>query len=254
MTPFCINDEDFADLPEITKRIRYCLLNKVGFSLVRIGDAENQVMAQGYIIPDNVIQKIWWAENEDWTGIRLPNFEARDRLIDSIKEADIVGVLHQSEAYVWKPLTEKIFTFCQIKPRQICYAFINVYFPDSLEFIKLLKKYGLLIIGKQGWQFASLLKNTFGIEPRGIISISSYNEIPLVLTKTEKIDFDLAIISAGSNAIILATAIARQGKVALDFGRAIHPQFWQKYSLHMHNPVNTYNVSQPLIHDNFPSD
>lgn len=252
MVPFCINDEDFADLPEIIKRIRYCLLNKVGFSLVRVGDAENQVMAQGYIMPENAIKKIWWADNEDWTGIRLPNYEARDRLIASVKQADMVGVLHQTESYVWKPLTEKVFTVCEIRPRQICYAFINVYFPDSLEFINLLQKYKVLIIGKQGWQFASLLKTTFGIEPGGIISISSYHEIPQVLAKTEKIDFDLALISAGSNAIILATVIAQRGKVALDIGRALNPQFWQKYGLHMHNPVNSYNVGQPLIHDNFP--
>jgi len=49
---FGINDEDFINLPEIIRRIRYCLRNQLGFSLVRVGDTENEVKAQGTIYPE----------------------------------------------------------------------------------------------------------------------------------------------------------------------------------------------------------
>lgn len=214
-------------LPEIFKRLRYCLRNQVGFSLIRVGDAENQVMAQGSVYTIEDINNIWWANDENWTGIVLPNFKARDRLIASVKEADIVGVLHQSEEYEWKHLSEEVFAHYIIKPRILCYAFINVYMLNHPELIALMKMYRVLLIGKASPEFAVLLKSRFDINVAGTIIINNYFDIPQVLHQANYIDYELALISAGSNAVILATALAQQGKVAVDFGSAMKAKLWE---------------------------
>lgn len=226
MKLFTILEEDFIGLPELLQRVRYCLRNNVGFSLVRIGDAENQVMAQGLVYSEEEIRNIWWANNEDWTGVILPNYSARDMLIASIKTADIVGVLHQSEEYEWKTLSEKIFASYDIKPRQLCYAFINTYMINNPDLITLMKRHRVLLIGKHAPSFADLLKSRFRIEAAGAIVINNYYNIPRVLSLARYIDYELALISAGSNAVILSAILARQGKVAIDFGSAMRIELW----------------------------
>lgn len=224
---FTILEEDFVQLPEIIKRIRYCLRNRIGFSLVRVGDAENQVMAQGSIYTKEQINHIWWANNENWTGVILPNYKARDRLVASVQAADIVGVLHQSEEYEWRTLTEEVFAHFNIKPRQLCYAFINVYMVNHPELLALMKQHRFLLIGKTAPEFAVLLKKRFNIDAAGSIPISNYYEIPDVLWQASQIDYEMALIAAGSNAVILATSLAQQGKVAIDFGSAMKTSLWQ---------------------------
>ncbi|NLB53968.1 MAG: hypothetical protein GX808_13675, partial [Syntrophomonadaceae bacterium] len=71
MADFCIQKDDFAQLADIMRRVRYCLRNGIGFSLVRVGDAENQVLAQGSVYGEESIKQIWWAEYPEWTGITL---------------------------------------------------------------------------------------------------------------------------------------------------------------------------------------
>lgn len=226
MKPFTILEEDFIQLPEIIRRIRYCLRNKVGFSLVRVGDAENQVMAQGLVYTLEEIKNISWANDESWTGVTLPNYKARDRLISSVKKADIVGVLHQSEEYEWKNMSEEVFAFYEIKPRQLCYAFINIYMVNHPDLIALMKKHRILLIGKNAPAFAMLLKTRFNINAAGSVIINNYNDIPQVLQQASYIDYEMALISAGSNAVIMTATLAQQGKVAIDFGSAMKPQLW----------------------------
>ncbi len=226
MSNYYIHKEDLAELPEIIRRIRYCLRNQMGYSLVRIGDAENQVLAQGTIYSEEHIEKIWWADRPDWTGITLPDYAARDRLIASIKQADIVGVLHQNDEYEWRPLTEAVFSLYDIKPPDICYAFINMYLPANLKFKKLLQEYRVLLIGNMAGAFADYLQRKQGVKAAGIIKIGHFREIPAVIRDAAEIDYDIALLSAGSNAVILAPQIASHQKVALDIGRAMNPCFW----------------------------
>lgn len=249
LSNFIINKEDFVELPEILKRIQYCLRNDIGFSLIRIGNAENQVMSQGYIYTEEEIRKLGWVDNEDWTGIILPNYEARDRLIESVKKADMVGVLHQTEDFAWSPLTEKIFSRFEIKPPQICYAFINVYLVNCQQFLSLMQQYNTLFVGKAAPQFASLLKSKFNITSAGEVVIHNYNEIGCVMNTIKQIDYDLAVISAGSNAVILATLLAQQGKVAIDFGRVMEPCYWESSPSDLNNSA----VNKDLVYHNILS-
>jgi len=227
MGKFVINKEDFAQLPEILVRMRYCLRNQVGFSLVRVGDAENQVMAQETLYSEPELRQIWWANNEDWTGITLPNYKAGNQLINAVRQADMVGVLHQDECELWRPLTETVFSNYALRPRQICYAFINIYLPDYPEFVDLMKQYRVLLVGKPAPLFAEWLHERWQITAHSIV-ISNFQQLPLVLEAINQVDYDLALIAAGSNAVILAPILAGQGKVALDIGRAMNPQFWEE--------------------------
>ncbi len=224
---FTIMEEDFVHLPEILKRIRYCLRNNVGFSLVRVGDAENQVMAQGTIYDLEEINQIWWRHNQNWTGITLPNYAARDRLIESLKSADLVGVLHQDQEFIWRPLTEKVLTVYDIKPRQICYAFINIYLAGNPELVELMKTHRVILVGKGARELATHLQQEYGMQISGTVSIKHYRELRLTLERIDRMDYDLALIAAGSNAVILSVMLAERGKVAIDIGRGIEPERWK---------------------------
>lgn len=242
MEKFEILTEDFVLPEQILQRIRYSLRNKVSFSLVRIGDAENQILAQGVIYNEKQINLIAWANDENYTGITLPNYEARDKMIQSLKKADMVGVLDRNEVYTWKPLTEKLFPIYDIRPKQICSAFVNTNWPDNYEFISLMKSCRLLLIGKPAEAFAQFLYSRYRVNTAAAISIKNYSEITDVLSRTSNIDYDLALLSAGSNAVILAAELARRGKVAIDFGHAMDIALWKKKELPLHmkvaSPVN----------------
>jgi hypothetical protein len=227
MGKFLIKKEDFAQLPEILVRIRYCLRNQVGFSLVRVGDAENQVMAQDTCYTAAELKQIWWANDVNWTGVTLPNYTACQQLIKAVRQADIVGVLHQDECELWRPLTEKVFSHYDLRPRQICYAFINIYLPDYPEFIELMQQYRVLLVGKPAPWFAAWLHERWRITAYNL-RLGSFEQLPAILTAIDQIDYDLALIAAGSNAVILASALAGRGKVALDIGRAMNPHFWEE--------------------------
>lgn len=228
MGKFVILAEDFISSEQIMQRIRYSLRNKVGFALVRIGDAENQILAQGVIYSEKQINCIAWADDENYTGITLPNYEARDKMIQSLKDADVVGVLDNDKLYTWKALSEMLFTIYDIRPKQICYAFVNTNWPGNYEFISLMKFCRLLLIGKSAREFADFIYSQYRIEAAGTISIRNYHEIPDVLSRARGIDYDMALLSAGSNAVIIASEMARQGKIALDFGRAMDIDLWKK--------------------------
>ena len=227
MEGFLIQEEDFVQLPEITRRMRYCLRNQVGFSLVRVGDGENLVMAQGMIYGEEQIKKIAWAKNESYAGVTLPNYEARDRVIAGVRNADIVGVLSQDEAYDWTPLTQEIFGLCNIKPRQICYAFINTYLANYPEFIHLLRHYKVLLIGKPAITLAGLLKEKLDIQVVKTVPLNNYCGIPTCMAQISRLDYELVLISGGINAVIMAPMLASQGKVAIDFGSGWEPKYWQ---------------------------
>lgn len=250
MPKFSIDEKDFMDLSEMIQRIQYCLHNHLGFSLVRVGDAENQVMSQGILYTEEELKKIWWANNTEWTGITLPNYEAREDLVLSIKKADVVGVLHQTGNYMWKPMTEYLFDYYSIQPKQICYAFLNTYFPRSREFISLLQDSKVLYIGNPAGQFAQLMQLKFGICPAGVIPIQQYDQIPEVLKAAGQIHYDLALISAGINANILAVRLAEEGKAAIDFGRAMSSEYWENHGSHTEKTGYSNNICQPGVGDN----
>ncbi|MEN6463384.1 MAG: GT-D fold domain-containing glycosyltransferase [Syntrophomonas sp.] len=226
MYPFVIEHYPYVELPEVIEQMRYCLDRKTGFSLVRIGDGENIVMAQGLVYSEEAIRNYGWTNNEDYTGIVLPNYEAISMLIAGVKTASVVGVLHQTEAFEWRYLTERVFSAYDVRPRQLCYAGINLYMPNNPHIIDLIKNHRVLLIGKTAPVFGDMIYQKFNTVAVGSIIINNFFDISRVLHQATDFDYELALISAGSNAVILAPLLAQLGKVAIDFGSAMSTHLW----------------------------
>ena len=227
-------DEKLLSELEVLRRIHKALRHKKPFSLVRIGDGENIVLAQGKFLTNQEIRQSYWVQQGLRTGgkgVELPNLTLRNRMLNGIKEADIVGICRRHNDEVAAPprfkrvLTNKIFDYYRLRPPALCYVFCNRKMVAYRYFWKILHRYRTLLISKWADQYARRIKDKYTSLPpqiAGTIDFQHYDQIPTVLKMVGKFDFDLALISAGVNAVILAPAIAkRYRKVAIDFGKTM---------------------------------
>lgn len=226
MYSFVIEQHPYVELPEVIEQIRYSLDRKTGFSLVRVGDGENVVMAQGLVYSEESIRNIGWTNNEDYTGIVLPNYEAIGMLIAGVKNASVVGVLHQTGAFEWRALTERVFSAYDVRPHQLCYAGINLFMPNNPHIIDLIRNHRVLLIGKAAPAFGDMIYQKFNTVAVGSIIINNFFDISRVLCQATNFNYEIALIAAGSNAVILAPLLAQLGKVAIDFGSAMNTYLW----------------------------
>jgi hypothetical protein len=204
--------------------------HKKPFSLVRIGDGENICLAQRTVWPIKRVVKEPWAiiAKRGGKGVTLPNLGLRDRMVAGIRRANVVGTLGAGDKliraprYLKRPLTNAVFAYFRLSPRLTCDACINRYSARDKDFWKLLRGRRILLISKHAKYMKKILGQRRGMRVVGTIPFSHYNQIGRTLERVGAIrnSFDLALISAGVNAVILAPGIARStGKVALDFGQ-----------------------------------
>jgi hypothetical protein len=161
-------------------------------------------------------------------GVSLPSLRLRDRMVTGIRRATLVGVLAKDNKLIRaprnlkRPLTDAVFAYFRLSPRLTCDACINRYAARDNDFWKLLRGRRILIISKHAHYMKRILEQRRGMRVVGTIPFSHYKQIDGTLARVKGMrkTFDLALISAGVNAVILAPGIARStGKVALDFGK-----------------------------------
>lgn len=224
---FC--PEDYATPALIVDRIGHSQASGRPFSLIRLGDGELMVLAQELVYSlDWIKNNVAWGGCNTYCGVRLPNLELRDRMIDSIARADMVGVFADDE------FTRQVFNAVGIQPRSICYAFENVYLPMYKPFVDLIRHHPPLLVGRPAEQFARFLYEKLGVVVPGIVPINGYEEIDTCIEAMVGIGHEWSLVSAGCNATVICTTMADQwGKVAIDFGHApdnamspAYPDYW----------------------------
>lgn len=229
-----VPDQNLLSEIEVLRRIEKALETKKPFSLVRIGDGENIVLSQYRLMSEKEFMNTYWAKHgreQQSKGVILPNTRLRDLMVRSIRRASIVGICKNHGDEMLAPLdykrklTNKLFDYYHLQPKNLCYVFINRKIVSHSMFWDILHRYRILLISKWSWQFKDLImKNYASLQPKivGCINFNDYNEIPAVLRKIGQYQFDLALVSAGVNAVVLAPMIAEiYGKVAIDFGKTM---------------------------------
>ena len=241
-----VTDEKLLTEAEMLKRIENALANKKPFSLVRLGDLENLVLGQfKFFSRDKIIdfplhrkcnKRKFTSKGKLYVkyprkGIVLPSIQLREQVIEAIRKANVVGVCRYNNDEINAPdkykreLTNKIFDHYKIRPANLTYVFVSRKMVAYRQFWELVHRYRTLLISSFAKDFAELIKNKYAaLKPNivGSIDFTDYNQIPETLEKLKEYHFDLALISAGVNAVIMAPKIARRfGKVALDFGRCM---------------------------------
>lgn len=229
-----ISDRQLVPTIQVLNRILIALKQKKAFSLVRIGDGENIVLAQNVLIRPKEILKTYWVKQSDTgrgKGITLPNLNLRNKMVKAIRLANLVGICRQKNDEVSVPsrykreMTNKLFDHFHLKPSNLCYVFVNRQMVSYRLFWEMLHRYRTLLISKWATAYAEKINRDYPfLKPRivGCVDFTHYQKIPATLASIEKYRFDLALISAGVNSVLLAPAIAeRFGKVALDFGKTM---------------------------------
>ncbi|GBF33460.1 hypothetical protein DCCM_2561 [Desulfocucumis palustris] len=197
--------------------------NKKPFSLVRIGDGENFILAQNTV---HTVQELIGMYNvvagNKYSGIAIPNIEARDRLLDAVRRATVVGFLNQRDNYCWYPMTEKIFNHYGLNPPGTCYAFINYHLVRIPKFYHIFRDAKILLVGKPMAGLAKILINRYGFTNiTACLNLRHYWDLDIVLQQMSGIDYQVALIAAGANAVIVALAAMDAGKIGLDLGHAV---------------------------------
>lgn len=226
---------------QVLARIKEALDDRRPFSLVRIGDGENVIMAQKSVWSLKAVLKTPWAKRANHPvrtrsarlghkekGVTLPNLKLRNLMVQSVRKADIVGILPVKDKIkapkrVRRPLTNKIFRYYKLKPRFICDAFINREFASKQEFWEVLRNKRVLLITEHAKKLKEVLQSDpYKLEISGTFIFTHFKQISRTLKQVAamKDKFDIALISCGVNAVVLAPEVARlTGKVAIDFGK-----------------------------------
>jgi hypothetical protein len=230
-----VSDKSLLSEKDVLKKMHYALLGKHPFSLVRIGDGENIVLGQNTFLKPQTFLNTYWvkesSQKDKSKGVVLPCLKLRDQMVESISKADIVGIcrhkeheLHVSSKYK-RELTDKIFEHYNISPKQLCHVFVNRKMISHRIFWEIIHNYRTILISKWANEYAGYITQKYlNLKPNiiGCIDFQDYHQIPETLEKLSQYQFDLALISTGVNAVVLAPKVAElYGKVAIDFGKTM---------------------------------
>lgn len=228
-----VPDDQFLTVRQAISKIKDALEQKKPFSLVRVGDGENIVLAQDSAMTVEEVLKIEWAKlaNKGQKGVTLPNLKLRDEMAEAINRADLVGIPFwrddpiRAPQHLKRPLTEETFRQLKIEPKEVCHTFVNRVFAQKSKFWKLLKGKRVLLISAWADKVKKIVtRRPYDLNVPFTIEFTHYNQMDDVLaTVLKKQDqFDIALVSCGVNAVVLCPRIAeRTGKVALDFGKSL---------------------------------
>lgn len=212
-------------------RILHALNNQKPCSVVSVGQTEAFVMAQYRIYSEEEILRHGEArranrgvkEGFNHRGIRFPNIKARDETIHAVRHAHIVG--YNTIVKTGRKLSDKVFRTYNLKPRYIFEANIRrvIMFSQKQKFKEMLRGRKILLISslaeKAKHALEKNLQKELSFEITGALPIYEYEEIPNVKKQILQHDFDLCLLAAGVNAVILSSFIANTcNKVAFDIG------------------------------------
>lgn len=231
--------QDLITVDEIVNIIVRSVKAKTPLSLIRIGDGELSVMAQNIVLPVDYLKKSAAWNSTDYCGVCLKqdmnnNYEIRDKCIDAVKNADLVGVFPNGE------FTNKVFSAIHFKPAKVFYAFGNLIFCAKKSFVDLIISNPPLLIGKLAGDFAEYIEKVLGVRAAGYYTdIRCPEDIDRTLEYMANTPHDWSLVSAGVNADIIAPMAAKKyGKVCIDYGQGmsvlLNPKYKGRYKFHGH--------------------
>lgn len=217
---------------QLMDRILYSLDRRIPCSVVSVGQTEAFVMAQYTLFSEEEILRHAEARRANrgnkkgfnHRGIRFPNVRARNETIQAVRNAHIVG--YNTIVKTGRELADKVFRVYRLKPKFVFEANIRrvIMFSQQKKFREMLKGRKILLISSLAKEAKQSLERKWQKELCfdivDAIPIYEYEEIPNVKKRIlHQRDFDLCLLAAGVNAVILSSFIANTCKrVAFDIG------------------------------------
>lgn len=187
-------------------------------SVIRLGDGELLALAADTVLSSEEVQEL--APFLPYAGVQRSTPDVRASLAEAIRRADWVGV-PISRAPTFQGLLFPVLRHFAIdwSSLKLTDSTINYSLHHSRLLPSLLQNRRVLVIGDLASELGALLQS-HGVLVAGMIApVAGYADIPRVMQRIRKHDFDLALVAAGIPAIVLCRYIADElGKVAIDFG------------------------------------
>lgn len=212
-------------------RVLNALDRKLPCSIISVGATEAFVMAQYTLFaeeefmchPEALIANQGIRSGFHHRGIRFPNIKARDEAIDAVRKADIIGYNTMVESA--RNLTESVFRACDIQPRLVFEANLRrvLMFSQKEKFMDMLRGRRIILVGSLAPRARLALEQNYQsileFEIVTALPIYEYEEVPWIKEQIARHEFDLCLLAAGINAVILAPFVAESlGRVAFDIG------------------------------------
>ncbi|WP_246066769.1 GT-D fold domain-containing protein [Paenibacillus koleovorans] len=203
---------------ELGGRILQALDSRSPFSVVRLGDGELLTLAQGSVLSIQQVKE--QGPFLSYAGVDVPDYDARDRLVESIRLATAVGI-PKLRVRNYQPLAFDVFRAHGIDYNRLLLtdSLINYYLYQSGFLKRITEGRRVLVIGNLAEKLGEVLRGG-GMHVVGTISpVNGVADVPRVLEESASYEFDLAFVAAGIAAVILSQRIATDlGRVAVDFG------------------------------------
>lgn len=206
------------DVRDVGWRIRRALELHRPLSLIRMGDGEALVMAQGAVLtPEQVLERGPFLVH---TGVAVPDYRARRELLEAFERADLVGI-PLSRAENFQPLFAEVLADAGLRPdpSRLTHSLVNYELWKQGVIQPLLPGRRVLLVGGPAASFAAILAS-HGVAVAGLVApVNGIGDVGAAVERCRTFDFDLALVSAGVAACLICPRVsAACGAVALDFG------------------------------------
>lgn len=203
---------------EVHVRLEQSLALKKPLSVVRLGDGELLALAHDTVLP--LAHAKAAGPFLTRAGITLPDYEARDRLAEAVRGADIIGI-PASRLPTYQGLLFPVLRYYGIghDPYRFTISTINYALHEHKLLQPLLRNRQVLVIGNKAEPLAEVLSAS-GVHITGTVApVNGFRDVPGALAATAQHTFDIALVASGIPAVVICQTIAAElGKVALDFG------------------------------------
>lgn len=140
-------------------------------------------------------------------------------LLSPLRQADFLGVLSQTENWMFKPLADMVLQYYNFKPAYYFYAFDNYLVSIMKEFYDAFQNEKVLLVGSKAKCLKRVLERRYGW--RGIVGFvdcPDWSRLGLAEREMSRYQYRLALVSAGVPGKVLTAFAKSQGNVGIDFG------------------------------------
>ncbi|WP_423408802.1 GT-D fold domain-containing glycosyltransferase [Heyndrickxia sp. MSNUG] len=207
---------------EVKQEIWQAMKAKRGLSVIRLGDGEILALSHDLLVPADAINKsvkLKYALG----GFIVPDHVKRTELTQNLLEADFVGI-PKARYPTYQRLFNSLAKTLQLPLHKMNITDSRINYlmnEESTIYHDLLSKYRILLIGNRAKNGMEYLKKLGYKSIVGSVPVPNIYEVPRVLEEVNQFDFDAAFVSAGIPANLICVALAKQGKVAIDFGHLL---------------------------------
>jgi hypothetical protein len=203
---------------QVLKLIDMSMLQKKGFSLARFGIGEITYLTN----KASAILVQQFEHYKSYAGMTCSLDEMRRQLIQALKSTDIAGLIPASRLDFWGEITQDVLRDLQFMPPKICCAWVMHDLVNKEMFWEWIRGKKIVLVGRRS-EHAKPLFEKRRVQVVDTVKLEGYQELDKVQNYlVQSADWEVALISAGIPATILAPRIAKAtGKVAIDFGHAI---------------------------------